>query len=276
MGAPQFAIGPGGLRVAYDDEPPSADPDGVLPVVLVHGLGSHRRRWDLLAEHLREAGHRVVRHDLRGFGDSDPSPGPYAVADLAADLAAVMGAAGLERFHLVGHSLGGMIAQRFALDHGPRLRTLALVSTTSHNGRRASVFGRVMAEVSERGFDAAAGDPDVKGRLEALLAEAFPGTPPPLNLFRRGLERPHPAQALAWNATVGFSVKDHLAQLRMPVLVLHGTADRVIPPVMGDLIHQAIPGSTVHRMDAIGHHPHRESPAAFTQLLLAHLADSNR
>jgi 3-oxoadipate enol-lactonase len=263
MAETRFAGGMAGLRIAYDD-----DGEGE-PVFLVHGLGSSRRRWDGIAPRLVADGFRVVLHDLRGFGESEPSPAPYAVADLVEDLGAVARAAGVDRFHLVGHSLGGMVAQRYALEHPGQVRTLALVSTTSHNGQRASVFGRVMAEVSARGFDAAAADPEVRGRLEALLAEAFGGNAPPLSLFRRGLREPHPAQALAWQATVGFSVKDRLGALRMPVLVVHGTADQVIPAVMGELIHGAIAGSTLRRMEGVGHHPHREAEQALHEALLS-------
>lgn len=266
MSGTRHATGPHGLRIAYDDEGQG------VPVVLVHGLGSHRRRWDPLAARLVDAGFRVVRPDLRGFGASEPSPDVYTVGDLAGDVASVVAEARLERFHLVGHSLGGMIAQQVALDGAEAIETLTLVSTTSHNGRRASVFGRVMAEVSERGYDAAVGDPSVRARLEGLLAEAFPAAPPPLKLFRRGLERPDPAQALAWRATVGFSCKDRLGALTMPVMVVHGSDDPLIPAVMGDLIHQAIAGSALHRLDGVGHHPHRAAEDTFAHLLLDHLA----
>ncbi|MFW6050975.1 MAG: alpha/beta fold hydrolase [Myxococcota bacterium] len=252
-----------GLRIAYDDSGSGE------PIVLVHGLGSSRRRWADLAGRLRDAGHRVVTYDLRGFGESEPARTAYGVDDLVKDLSAVVRACDLPAFHLVGHSLGGMVAQRFALGRPDRLRSLTLVSTTSHNGRRASAFGRAMAEVCERGFDAALRDREVRTRLEGLLAQAFPGGSPPLDLFRRGLERPHPAQALAWRATVGFSTKDRLRELGMPVLVMHGTDDRVIPVIMGQLIHQAIGGSRLHLIEGAGHHPHRERPQVVRDHLLA-------
>jgi 3-oxoadipate enol-lactonase len=261
----QHATSPSGLRIAYDDHGQGP------PVVLVHGLGSHRRRWDGLTERLMAAGYRVVRPDLRGFGDSDASPTPYTAADLAGDVMAVVRATQLTRFHLVGHSLGGMVAQHLALVHGEALETLTLLATTSHNGRRASAFGRVMAEVAERGYESAVSDPDVRALLERTLAEAFPGGPPPLKLFRRGLEKPDPTQAMAWRATMDFSVKDRLQSLRVPVLVVHGTADPLIPCVMGELIQRAVAGARLHRMEGIGHHPHRDALDELSDVLLGHL-----
>lgn len=257
MGDTRHVDSGSGARIAFDDR---GDGDAV---VLVHGLGSSRRRWAPFAEELRGRGHRVVTFDLRGFGESRTAVDPYTVDDLAADLDAVVRACDLSSFHLVGHSLGGMVAQVYALAHGDRLRSLCLVSTTSHNGRRASAFGRAMAVVSERGFDAAVHDGAVRARLEELLAEAFPGSEPPLDLFRKGLERPHPHQARAWQATVGFSTKERLGELAMPVLVVHGTGDQVIPVIMGQLIHQAIRGSVLRLIEGAGHHPHRDRPEVF-------------
>ena len=138
-------------------------------VILVHGLGFDRSHWVEQAERLATAGHRVVTYDLRGFGDSEPSPSHYLAADLAEDLEAVRTAAGLERFHLVGHSLGGMVAQHYVLNHPDRVSRLVLASTTSHSGVRASAYGSALARLSAKGFDKAMEDPDLRAGLMATV-----------------------------------------------------------------------------------------------------------
>ncbi|HLK39240.1 MAG TPA: alpha/beta hydrolase, partial [Polyangiaceae bacterium] len=100
-------------------------------VLLVHGIGSSRRKWEPQVAPLVALGYRVLRFDLRGFGDSTTPAAPHEMRHFSGDLAALVEALDLGRFHLVGHSLGGMIAQQFALDHPGRVRTLALASTTS-------------------------------------------------------------------------------------------------------------------------------------------------
>jgi pimeloyl-ACP methyl ester carboxylesterase len=236
-----------GTRLAYDDEGSGA------PVVLLHGLGSSRAKWTAVADALVAEGLRVVRLDLRGAGESETPERPYDVATLAADLAALADAVGLERFHLAGHSLGGMIAQRFAVDRPERVRSLVLLSTTSHNGRRATEFSRAMATIAERGFDAVERDPELRATVERILAEAFPAAPLPVEMFKKGLEQPNRELAWAWGATAGFSVKDELATIRCPVLVAHGTADALIPFGAGRLLHEAIAGSTFLPIDGAGH-----------------------
>jgi pimeloyl-ACP methyl ester carboxylesterase len=202
---------------------------------------------------LVDAGYRAISVDLRGFGDSELPAAPYDMAALVGDLGALAGALGLARFHLVGHSLGGMVAQKFAIAHPDALASLALVATTSHNGKRASAFGRAVAELSRLGFDAAVADPALRRTLEGVLADAFPAGPPPLELFRRGLDKPDPAQAYGWQTTIDFSTKDQLGAITCPVLVVHGTADMVIPLTMGKLIHEALPGSRFVALPGAGH-----------------------
>ena len=103
-----------GIGIAWERRP-ATDDTSTAPVVLVHGLGYARWGWDGLPQRLTEADLDLVLFDNRGIGDSDVPPGPYSAADMASDVIAVMDAAGVERAHVVGSSLGGMIAQEVAL-----------------------------------------------------------------------------------------------------------------------------------------------------------------
>src|SRR6056297_2952574 len=114
-----------GVSLYYEvDDPAEADapnrgegPDGADPetVALVEGLGYGRWMWRWQRDRLADEGYRVVVWDNRGAGDSDAPEGPYSIAEMASDLDAVLDAVGVDRAHVVGASMGGMIAQQYAL-----------------------------------------------------------------------------------------------------------------------------------------------------------------
>jgi pimeloyl-ACP methyl ester carboxylesterase len=252
-----------GTRLAWDEL-------GSGPTVLfVHGIGSSRKRWEPQHEALSGAGFRSVRLDLRGFGESEGGDQPFGMPTFLDDLTSFSAGLGAA-FHLVGHSLGGMIAQKYVVDQAPRVRSLVLASTTSHNGRRATAFARVMTLLSERGFDLAIADAACRPEIDRALAEAFPGGMP-LEMLRTGLEQPSLPRANAWRACVDYSVKDRLSELRCPVLVTHGTADPLIPFRAGELVHQAIPHSTFVVEEGAGHSLPRERAESFNARLLEFL-----
>ncbi len=254
-----------GLRLAYDEA-------GAGPTVLfVHGLGLNRRRWQHQFDAAVSAGFRAVRFDLRGFGESDMPAGPYEMADLVDDIREVIEQLVPKPFHLVGHSLGGMLSQSYAVEHPGDLRSLTVASTTAHNGRRASAFAKGLSMISERGFDDAVADPEVRGLVEEVLAEAFPAGIPPIDYFRRGLEDPNPSHAYAWRTCVGFTVKDRLDAIRCPVLVLHGTADPIIPVQLGRWIAETLPRSRWVVFEGAGHSIQVERAEEFTAELVPHL-----
>jgi len=113
-----------GARLAATRWPPSPGDTAGTPVVLLHGLASQRRFWNLVASRL--AGLPLLALDQRGHGDSERPEGPYDVSSVAADLATAMDALGWSRAVVVGHSWGGAVAATFAVDHPER--TLALVA----------------------------------------------------------------------------------------------------------------------------------------------------
>jgi 3-oxoadipate enol-lactonase len=264
----EFLAVPDGTRLAWDAA-------GSGPTVLfVHGIGYTRRKWEPQIAPVAGAGYRVVRFDLRGFGESETPGGTYTMVHFLDDLVRFSDQLGVDRFHLVGHSLGGMIAQRYSLEHASRVETLTLVSTTSHNGRRGSAFARLMVLFAERGFDAVMADVAVRQEAESVLAEAF-GAAVPLTMLRRGLEEPSAARANAWRACIGFSAKDELSLIACPALVLHGTADTLIPFKAGELVGEAIPGARFVREEGAGHSLPKERADSFNRELIDFL-DASR
>src|SRR4051794_18504846 len=113
------------------------------PILLIMGLGASLEAWDRLAPILATR-YRTILFDNRGVGRSDVPPGPYSLETMADDAAAVLDAAGVKSAHVIGISMGGMIAQELALRHPSRVRRLIL-GCTSCGGREAV---RAEAEVA--------------------------------------------------------------------------------------------------------------------------------
>jgi len=274
-----------GLRLA-------AECSGEGPaVVLVHGLGFGRALWASQKEALLGAGFRVLACDLRGFGDSDPATSNFTIEQLAGDLEAVREAAGLEEFHLVGHSLGGMCALHYTLAHPERVTSLALASTTSHSGQRGSAYGAALSHLAHHGFDKAMedasfrskvewavdflADPTVRAELNGTISEELPNGERLLKLIKRMTQTADPARAYAWHATVGYSTRERLGEIRCPSLVLHGTRDMIIPYVAGQLLHDGLTGSSWLSFKGAGHNISVECEAVFNEALLSFLQDTS-
>lgn len=262
--ATEYETVPGGVRLAWDE---AGDGPAVL---LVHGIGYTRKKWEPQVQPLVQAGYRVVRFDLRGFGQSTAPDRPIGMADYVEDLARFVEARDLGAFHLVGHSLGGMIAQKLAVRGNTPLASLTLACTTSHNGRRATAFARLMVTFAEHGFETVMRSPNLRAQAEAVLHEAFPAGVE-LEMLRRGMEEPSAARANAWRACIEFSVKDDLERIACPVLVVHGSADRLIPHRAGQLVHEAIPGSEWLGVDGGGHALPKHHAEVFNERLVAFL-----
>jgi 3-oxoadipate enol-lactonase len=241
MSAAQVA----GVRIAYD-----VRGDGP-PVLFVQGHGYGRGGWGPAPERLAES-FTVVTFDNRGFGDSDKPPGPYTTAQLAADALGVLDTAGLERAHVVGASLGGMIAQELALAAPERVERLVLCCTTPGGAGAAPMPSRTVALMLE----APSLDPSEAQRRFVLnaLAPAAPGALVDEICAYRAAHPPDPAgwQALA-AAGAAHDALSRLGEIARPTLVLHGTADNVVDPHNAELLAAGIPGATLEWFQGAGH-----------------------
>lgn len=222
------------------------------PVVLIMGLGCSSALWFRIAPALARR-HRVILLDNRGVGQTQVEHYVvHRVATMAADVAAVLDAAGEASAHVVGFSMGGMIAQQFALDFPQRVRSLLLLGTHC-GGRYATqpaphvlrlLFAR--GEMSDeeglralRPYTYAAATPETRIAEDALLRLAEQPTP-----------RGYKAQLLG---LIGWSVYWELPRLRCPTLVLHGRQDALIPPANGRLLAARIPGAWLVEFDDASH-----------------------
>jgi len=259
-----------GLRLAVDvhGEGPA--------VLLVHGLGFNRDRWSAQVQAFDAAGFQVVTFDLRGCGDSDMPAAAYDIATLSADVESIREDLGLESFGLIGHSLGGMVALDYTLKHPDRVRTLALASTTCHNGRRASALGSTISKLSDLGFDAAMADPQISAEIEALCASVSIYVPAIIEPLKRITAEPNRARSLQWRATVGWSVRGRIGEIGCPTLVMHGLADMLMPLQAGQRLHEGISGSRWVAVPGAGHNLPVKRPDEFNASVLDFLADTYR
>jgi 3-oxoadipate enol-lactonase len=238
----------GDVRIAYEIRGDGA------PLTLVHGLAYDRFGWGALPDLLAER-FRVVLIDNRGVGESDAPPGPYAVPQMAADVAAVLDDAGIERTNLFGVSLGGYIAQEFALTWPERVDRLILASTAPGGPkahpmpqRSIDVFARFPSMGREEGLrlfvENSLGDRGVRDRPE--LAD---------EIYAYRLEHAPPTEAWQAQAYAGatFDAYDRVGSIAAPTLVLQGGDDNVVDPRNAELLGVLIPGSRVELIPERGH-----------------------
>jgi len=225
----------GEVKIAYDVEGDGA------PLLLIHGLGYGRWGWQPVAERLARR-YRTIRFDNRGYGESDAPAGPYTAAQLAGDAVAVLDAAGAERAHVVGTSLGGAVAQELALRHPGRVEKLVLLSTMSGVANMHPLPEKTLLLLAE----APALDPAVA--LRRFVENALDPEPEP-ELVERivALRTQNPPDPAGWAAQAGiwstFDVWDELPGLAAPTLVVHGEGDTVVDARNAPLVAGRIPGA---------------------------------
>jgi pimeloyl-ACP methyl ester carboxylesterase len=224
------------------------------PVLFVHGLGYDRRGWGPLPD-LLAAEFRVLLFDNRGVGESDVPEGPYSVAEMAADGVAVLDAAGVERAHVLGVSLGGFIAQELALSYPGRVERLVLCSTSPGGPNQhpmpadgVEAFGRFPTLEREAGLrlmvENSLGERAVRERPE-LVNEVY--------AYRLECAPPVAAWQAQLHAGITFDAYDRLPEIAAPSLVLHGGADTVIDSRNGELLADRIHGAHLRLFPDRGH-----------------------
>lgn len=244
------------------------------PLVLIHGLGYARWGWEPVLPGLAET-FEVLLFDNRGIGASDAPPGPYTVADMAADAIGVLDAAGVERAHVVGTSLGGMVAQELALTNPERVDRLVLACTTPGGPRAYPMPQPTVSLIAE----APTLEPVVALRrfVENALAPASVAERPEL-VERILAHRFATAQDLAaWAAQAAagatFGAYERLDGLRAPTLVQHGSEDVVVDPRNADLLVRLVPHAQLAEFPGTGHLFFWEQPERFVASVTSFLED---
>jgi 3-oxoadipate enol-lactonase len=254
-----------GVKVYWEEE-------GVGdPLLLIMGLGYTHDMWYRTVPVV--AGHyRTIRFDNRGVGRSDVPPGPYTIPAMAADAAAVMESAGIDRAHVFGISMGGMIAQEFALQYPDRVRSLIL-GCTSHGGPEAVVADReVITTLMDRGTMSV--EDGVRAMVPFIYDQATP-----IERIEEDLEirrRTFPT-AQGYFAQVqgilAYESLSRLSKLKTPTLVIHGESDRLIPPENGRRLARLIDGAKLVMIPGASHIFPTDQPDISHQAILDFLAE---
>jgi 3-oxoadipate enol-lactonase len=258
---------------------PFAENDGVKisweetgkgdPILLIMGLGWTSHMWhrtrDLLA-----AKYRVITFDNRGVGRSDVPPGPYPIATMAADAAAVLDAAGVKSAHLYGISMGGMIAQEFTLQYPARVKSLILGCTAAGGPAALQPAPEVLQVLMRRGMKP-------EEAIEAIDPFIYePGTSPELLAEDRKLR-------IEWYPTADgyigqlqgimmWEAYNRLSQIAVPTLVVHGESDQLIPAGNAKLLADRIPNAQLVMISNASHIFPTDQPKITDEAVLSFLS----
>jgi pimeloyl-ACP methyl ester carboxylesterase len=282
----------GGVTIAYETFGDSGDP----AILLVMGLGMQMLGWDEgFCELLADRGFRVIRYDNRDVGLSSKhrgerkpnvlagsvglSPGnSYLLSDMAADAVGLLDHLGIEAAHVVGASMGGMIAQTIAARHPDRVLSLCSIMS-SPGGRRVatmprmSVIGTLLARPpSDREAYAEhvaklfkrIGSPGYEHDMDRLRERTLIG-------YDRCFEPAGTARQLAAIVASGDRTRE-LASITAPTLVIHGTDDKLLPRAGGIATAEAIPAARLELIEGMGHDFPVQLWPRFAELIIGNAA----
>lgn len=238
---------------------------GSGPVVtLSHSLASDLSMWDGLAAALVDR-HTVLRYDMRGHGATDAPEGAYSFGLLVADAVGLLDALRIEHTHFVGLSIGGMIAQHFALAHPERLDRLVVASSSSRTPVEArALWAERIALARAQGM---------KAHVEATLGRWFtPGyrAAHPETMARVGAlieATPVAGYAGCGAAICELDLNGKLAAVSAPTLVLVGADDPGTPPLLSEIIARKIPGARLEVVPDASHLLNIEQAETFNRLV---------
>jgi 3-oxoadipate enol-lactonase len=231
-------------RIYWDEQGQGA------PILLIMGLGWPSYLWHRTRPVL-SARYRTVALDNRGVGQSDVPPGPYPIALMASDAATVLDAAGVERAHIFGLSMGGMIAQEFALQYPHRVQSLIL-GCTAPGGPHAVLAEPAATQVL---FSRGSSPEEFSAAINPFIYDSSTSREridEDFVLRRQWFPRPE-GYIAQLNGILAWEAYSRLPQISAPTLVIHGESDRLIPPANAKIIAERIPGAKLVMIPRASH-----------------------
>jgi pimeloyl-ACP methyl ester carboxylesterase len=242
------------------------------PLLLIMGMSGTHLSWGEPFLELLERDFQVTIYDHRGVGKSSRADAGYSIADLSDDAAGLLGELGLESAHVLGISMGGMVAQELALRHPERVRTLALGCTYSGGEGSALSPPEVFQRLSEA-WQSGDREHALRTGWEVNVSESFAADDDAYAAFRQAaLDLPVPVPVIFGQvqAIGGHDAGARLADIAAPTLVIHGTDDQMLPVANGRMIAERIPGARLEIFDGVGHLFWAEEPERAAGLLREH------
>jgi 3-oxoadipate enol-lactonase len=241
------------------------------PVVCItHSLASDGGSWTEQLPPLLQAGFRILRLDMRGHGGSDPVAGEYTMSALAGDVAATLEALSLPRVHYIGLSIGGMIGQAFAVEHGAKLISAMWCDTLPASPAGAAALWAERMDTVRRANSL---EPLADATVERWFTDAFrPRKPGRWKQIRDTVAATTPAGYLGCSAAImNFDFTARLPAMRLPTLVVCGTDDPGTPPSENRRLAGLVPGGRYEEIADARHFPNVERPEAFNRIMMSWL-----
>jgi 3-oxoadipate enol-lactonase len=247
------------------------------PLLLIMGMSGTKHHWgERVLEQLRGDFETIV-YDHRDAGDSTRTGEPFTIVDLATDAAGLLDALGLQSAHVMGISMGGMIAQELALAHPEKIASLTLGCT--YCGGEGSVLTsesvmRRLAEAMSSGDRATA----IRAAWEINVSPSFAANQDEYDRFlKNGMKYGMPVEVIMrqMQAIAGHDTSTRLPSLRSPTLVVHGTLDELLPVHNGHMIAGLLPDARLEILEGIGHMFFLEQPERTAELVREHAAVVN-
>ena len=248
-----------GVRLAYTQCGQGAD------VVFLHGWMCNRAFWQRQCRELAGRNFRCTAVDFRGHGDSEAPGGGYTIQQLAGDLSAMMPALGIGPAIIVGHSMGGMVAQHFCLERPEQTAALVLVATIASDPEDRLISKRIASDARRAGFSGA-----VDRHFDAWFA---PGAPHSVRAWVKRQMRSTPDDVgLELVSAYGrFDLTGRLGEIRRPTLVIGTRSDDSASPGQSRRLAELIPGARLALIEDCGHFPMLEKPESLGRALLPFL-----
>jgi pimeloyl-ACP methyl ester carboxylesterase len=243
-------------------------------VVFVEGLGYSRWMWRWQREAFGDQ-YEVLLPDNRGTGDSDEPEGPYTISEMAGDLEAVLEDADVDHAHVIGASMGGMIALQYALEYD-RVESLCILCSSFGGDETVPIpeetqvkMFTVPDEYDERQA--------IRHKMSPALSEGYAEENPQQidRIVEWRLQTDASDRARLWQAQAvdAFDVSDRCDEIEVPTLVLHGTADRVVPFENGEMLSDRLPNAKLIPIDGGPHLFFIEQADPVTEHLMEFLDD---
>jgi 3-oxoadipate enol-lactonase len=260
-----------GRSIAYDLIGQETAPT----VCITHSLASDGGSWAEQVPALLQAGFRVLRIDMRGHGGSDPVPGDYTMSDLAGDVATVLDGLSIPRVHYIGLSIGGMLGQAFALEHGDRLISILWCDTLPASPPGAAeIWGPRVKAVREANSLAPIAEVSMDRYLTPAFKTSHPGRWKQIEDTILGTSADGYLGCAA--AIMNYDFVPRLPSIRLPVLVVCGEHDAGTPAVDNLRIASLVPGGRYEEIAGMRHFPNVEAPDVFNRIMLGWLEAQKR
>jgi pimeloyl-ACP methyl ester carboxylesterase len=256
-----------GARLFYTE----AGPKEGQPVLLGHGYLMTHKMWDYLVEDLVAAGFRAIRFDWRGQGESEITDKGYDPWDLARDVLAIADELGLDRFHYVGHAMGGYVGMRLGILEPDRLGTLTLIGTTAQAEDNAGQYKLLMGALKLFGYG-----PLVGRLLPTFFSKEF------ASKAEFSAQRDRMSEVIKSNPKAGAlaagkgiferdDLRGQLHEIGPPCLFITGSRDKPHPPEHVYEAAERIVRAETEILQGIGHTPPVEAPDVTNPLIVRHL-----